>query len=122
MYYHTPDYWENETGQYSLNHSETVLIEDEQLNEFKVHTESLGNDMKKFGRIRGNMEYLEDLWKVEIRPINFRWAYLDKDELKFTKTVETRHRDKFIRIKVRYDGKDLAVIQAINTLFDYSFA
>ena len=27
--------------------------------------------MKKFGRIRGNMEYLEDLWKVEIRPINY---------------------------------------------------
>jgi hypothetical protein len=33
--------------------------------------------MKKYGRVRGNMEYLEDLWDIEIRPIPIKWAYLD---------------------------------------------
>jgi hypothetical protein len=28
--------------------------------------------MKKYGRLRGNMEYLEDLWDIEVRPIAFR--------------------------------------------------
>ena len=68
------------------------------------------------------MEYKEDLWKVEVRPVSFKYAYISQDELTFTKQVEARHRDKFIRVKVRYNGKDLAVVQAVSTLFDQSFA
>jgi hypothetical protein len=38
--------------------------------------------MRKYGRMRGNMQYLEDLWNVEIRPVQITWCYLDsKDEL-----------------------------------------
>ena len=124
-------YWVNKQpnnttkeNNYSLNSSETCLIEDDQLSEYKLHTESLANDMKKYGRVRGNMEYLEDLWKVEIRPVNFRYAYWNEDskQLLFTNYQEMRHRDKFLRIKIRYDGKDLALIQTIATFFDYSYA
>ncbi len=122
-------YWANKQpnnttkeNNYSLNSSETCLIEDDQLSEYKLHTESLANDMKKYGRARGNMEYLEDVWKVEIRPVNFRYAYINNGQLNFSKIYETRHRDKFLRIKIRYDGKDLAVIQQIATLFDLSYA
>jgi hypothetical protein len=70
------------------------------------------------------MQYLEDYWDIEIRPINFKWAYLynnlelEEKELKFKKTAEAKHRDKYIKIKVRYTGRDLAVIQAIHTIFD----
>lgn len=123
-----PDYWKpiiptnTKDYKYTFNCSETALIEDDQLNEQRVHTESLGNDMNKYGRIRGNMQYLEDLWDIEIRPVKFKWAYLDSEgELAF-KTTETRHRDKYMRVRVRYTGEDLAVIQGIMTLFDYSYA
>ena len=74
------------------------------------------------------MQYLEDLWDIEIRPIKFDWAYVEKrpesDEydLKFISSKEARHRDKYIKIKVRYSGEDLAVIQGIITMFDYSMA
>ena len=79
--------------------------------------------MKKYGRVRGNMEYLEDLWNIEIRPITFRWIYLDPEEnLIKSDLVEARLRDKYIKIKVRYTGEDLVIIQAIQTMFDYSFA
>lgn len=107
---------------YSYNCSEPCLVEDDQLNETRIRTEQLGNDMKKYGRIRGNMQYLEDLWDVEIRPIQITWCYKDGEELKFKKLPETRHRDKYIKVKVRYSGEDLAVIQAIYTIFEESFA
>jgi len=122
-----PDFWggldpTKEKNDYAFNTSEVILVEDDQLNEQRVHTESLGNDVRKYGRLRGNMQYLEDLWDVEIRPIKFQWAYVDNNELKFAPSKEARHRDKYIKIKVRYTGKDLAVIQGIITMFDYSMA
>ena len=66
---------------YTFNTNETVIKYDEQLNEYKVHDEQLGNDMWKYGRVRGNMQYLEDYWNVEIRPINFEWCYLAKSNI-----------------------------------------
>ena len=121
---------------HSDNTVDCCLVYDKQLNEFRVHTEQLGNDIKKYGRLRGNMQYLEDLWRIEIRPVSFKYAYLrytiglggkriyqiPSDNIPLlTKIQETRHRDKYIKIKVRYTGEDLAVIQAISTLFDYSY-
>jgi hypothetical protein len=35
---------------------------------------------------------------------------------------ETRHRDKYIKVKVRYSGEDLALIQQIYTIFEESYA
>ena len=114
---------------YKLNSSEAILVEDEQLNEYRIHTEQFGNNMKKYGRVRGNMEYLEDLWDIEVRPIYFKWVYVAKNEnneffdgLSETPMTEARLRDKYIKIKVRYTGEDLVIIQAIQTMFDYSFA
>lgn len=128
------DYWKvniNDQGkpvynktdnQYEYNCSEPCLVGDDQLNEVRFRTESLSNDMKKYGRIRGNMQYLEDLWNVEIRPIQMTWCYKENDELKFKKLPETRHRDKYIKIKIRYSGEDLALVQAIITTFNESYA
>ena len=47
------------------------------------------------------------------------------DKLDFsswTETKETKIRDKYIRIRVRYSGKDLAIITAIHTLYTLSYA
>ena len=69
------------------------------------------------------MQYLEDLWDVEIRPIAFKYVYIDNvGNLVFTSQKETRHRDKYLKVKVCYSGEDLAVIQAIQTTFDFSYA
>ena len=35
---------------------------------------------------------------------------------------ETKIRDKYIKIRVRYSGKELAIIHSIVTLFNYSYA
>lgn len=107
---------------YSYNCSEPCFVEDDQLNETRIRTEQLGNDVRKYGRIRGNMQYFEDLWNVEIRPIKLDWCYIENEELKFKKLPETRHRDKYIKVKVRYSGEDLALIQAILTTFNESYS
>ena len=107
---------------YSYNCSEPCFVADDQLNETRVRTEQLGNDMRKYGRIRGNMQYLEDLWDVEIRPLQLEWCYVQDEKLMKKKMTETRHRDKYLKVKVRYSGEDLALIQAIMTIFDESYA
>lgn len=107
---------------HSFNTTETVIKYDEQLNEYRLHDEQLGNDINKYGRLRGNMQYLEDCWNVEIRPLNFQWGYIQEGQFKLKKISETRHRDKYIKIKVRYSGEDLALIQQIYTLYDESYA
>jgi hypothetical protein len=124
------DYWNdlphknfNHDDKYSYNCSEPCLVEDDQLNEVRLRTESLGNDMRKYGRVRGNMQYLEDLWNVEIRPVQITWCYLDANgDLQTKKVTETKHRDKYIKVKVRYSGEDLALIQQIYTIFEESYA
>lgn len=107
---------------YKDNSNQTILVYDELLNECKVHTEQLGNDVKKYGRLRGNMHYLEDIWRIEIRPVYFKFAYIKGDELAFTDLRETRLRDKYIKIKIIYPGTDLAVIAMINTIYTDSQA
>ena len=115
--------YDKHNQEYTYNCSEPCLVEDDQLNEVRLRTESLGNDIKKYGRLRGNMQYLEDLWNVEIRPVQITWCYLDNEgEFQTKKITETRHRDKYIKIKVRYSGEDLALIQAIYTIFEESYS
>jgi hypothetical protein len=112
------DYWHdlphkdlNHDDEYSYNCSEPCFVEDDQLNEVRLRTESLGNDIRKHGRIRGNMQYLEDLWNMEIRPVQITWCYLDdKGKFQTKKVTETKHRDKYLKVKVRYSGEDLALI------------
>ena len=121
-------YWDSLSSnqledKFSYNCSEPCLISDPQLSEVRIRTEQLGNDIKKFGRLRGNMQYLEDFWNVEIRPIYMDWCYLDGNgALQVKKISEARHRDKYLKVKVRYSGENLALIQAIITMFNESYA
>jgi len=110
---------------YELNTSNTSLVTDNLLSEDKVHTEQLGNDLRKYGRTRGNMQYLEDCWDIEIKPINFKYAYIRSSDNSLQLTdngKEARIRDKYVKIKVKYSGKDLAIIQGIKTTFTQSYS
>jgi len=78
-----------------------------------ISTYQKGLTLNEFGRRQGNMQYKEDLWDVEIRP--FRHT-------KGTELKEARIRDKYIRIRVKYSGTELAVITALQTLYTQSYA
>ena len=107
---------------FEKNTTDVYLVEDELLSEKRIRQSQLCNNIKKVGRVAGNSEYVEDSWFIEIRPMNFKNAYLHNGELRFKKLNQSRVRDKYVKIKVRYSGKELAVIQGIKTLFDNSYA
>ncbi len=141
---------------------------DELLNEFKIVVHAKAEDIRKSGRIQGNMHYKEDLWDIQINPLVYvqknesHWNYppinptifpnnnlVESDQVTdipkdlqnlgygtteqlvsnsgWTERKETKLRDKFIKIKVRYyNGQDknldLVVVQAIKTLYTISYA
>lgn len=66
-------------------------------------------NLEKFGRRLGNIQYKEDSWYSTIDPIIFN-------------NKSARIRDKFIKIRVKYSGKDQVVITALKTLFTLSYS
>lgn len=80
--------------------------------------------IKTAGRLRGNMEYLEDRWRVQIQPITFKYAFLDykTDNLMFTDSSQAKLRDKYLKVRVRYDGKKYVMVNAIKTNYTVSYA
>ena len=108
---------------WEANTTDVKLVKDDLLNEDRVHIQQLANDIKVHGRLRGNIQYLEDLWNIEIRPINFKYAYLDStDTVKFTALKQSKLRDKYLKVRVKYSGDDLAIVQAIKTTFTISYS
>lgn len=118
-----------------FNMSETrdiTLREHNKTKERLVNSYQKGVNIKQFGRMRGNMQYLEDAWDIQIQPISFQYAYIVPGEpgeqqeptwdLLFTSKVEMRIRDKYIKVRVKYSGTQYAIINAIRTLFTISFA
>lgn len=114
---------DKKADKWEANSTEVTLIEDTQLNEDRISTKQYGNDIKKVGRIKGNMQYLEDLWDIEIRPTNFKYAYLDNNKnLQFKSLKQERIRDKYLKIRIIYSGEDLAIIQGLKTLYTISYS
>ena len=78
--------------------------------------------IKKVGRLRGNIEYLEDCWNVQIQPLTFKYAYVSEGVLKYTNANQSKIRDKYLKIRVRYDGKQYVMVNAIKTNYTISYA
>lgn len=177
------DYYKGKTAPNKdyTNLSGSEIVYNEKLNEFRVWTHVKAADIKdpRIGRLRGNMNYQNDVWNIQINPIIFvqrnepAWntakltkETIDKvpisvgnspipDDLKgfdISSTTpvedympedlrrlgygledidtsnwwdgrkEARLRDKYIKIRVRYTGEELAIITALKTLFTISYA
>jgi len=60
---------------------------------------------------------------LDLRNRGYKANYFSLDVNKWTDDrKETRIRDKYVKIKVRYAGNDLAVITALKTLYIVSYA
>jgi hypothetical protein len=78
--------------------------------------------IRKFGRLRGNMEYLEDTWDVQIQPIAIKYAYLKNNMFALSEAKQMKIRDKYLKVRVRYDGTRYVIVNAIKTYFTISYA
>ena len=144
-----------------LSGSEIVYYKN--LDEFRIWNHAKAINMYSGGRLRGNMQYIEDRWNVQINPINIvqknekitDWQPIlhKKDSNKLvpaesnlfklpdiiidgeyhlpndwsrnvvtwgeydSNRQEVKMKDKFIKIRVRYNGEKLAIISAVKTLY-----
>ena len=154
--------------------SGTEIVYDRTLNEYHLWEHVKAIDVKgPGGRLRSNMEYKENMWNVQIPPINIQqknepeWKKgippillsnsptLDGEEFevstddlfpqklkdlnygKYTdsngmpngidltqweSSKQVKPKDRYMKVRVRYSGKKLAIIQSILTLFRVSYA
>jgi hypothetical protein len=104
---------------------QSYIVNYEKLNEFRTNTSQKLLNVQNVGRLRGNSEYLEDTWKIEIRPFSYVKKYVSSSDnystIRTTKKESTKIRDKYLKVKVVYSGEDLAIISAIKTLFTISY-
>ena len=81
-----------------------------------------GLDLRTNGRLKGNMQYVEDAWDIQIQPIGFKYAYIKNGAIAFSSNTEMKIRDKYIKIRVKYNGTQYAIINALRTFFTISYA
>lgn len=113
-------------------------------------------DIKQVGRMRGNLQYINDKWEVQINPFimfqknevwkelppinlgnspipndvisisqknmelalsKFNYTFKDLDITKWTARKEFKPLDRYLRVRLRYDGKEKCFIQSINSYF-----
>lgn len=154
------------------------IVRYENLDEYRIWNHAKAIDLNSGGRLRGNMQYKEDKWNVQINPLNLveknegDWKDLDgvptakipielgqspipnevlvnsdgtpksdltiPDSFKASSTQEGRGyvvwkweeskmkeaklKDKFMKVRIRYNGKNLAIISAIRTLYSASYS
>lgn len=84
---------------------------DNRLNQKAIINTQIFKDIYKFGRRLGNIQYKDGSWFTQIEPlkVNINGAQQKK---------EVRLRDKWAKIRIKYSGKDLAIITAIKTLIN----
>lgn len=106
----------------SLKNAEVVYNEVTNTYALKVSQDCI--NMKEAGRLQGNIQYKEDAWNVVFTPIKFTDKQYDVKEKteKESITKTARMRDKYLKIRVKYTGKDLAIISALRTLYTLSYA
>lgn len=63
---------------------------------------------KQYGRLKGNIGYIEDKWNLVIEPIKYNGK-------------SARIRDKWMKVRIKYSGEKLAVIHFIQTLMRVSY-
>jgi hypothetical protein len=68
------------------------------------------------------MQYLEDSWDIQVQPLNIPFAYLAGGNLAMTGLQEMKIRDNYLKIRVKYNGSQYAIINALRTLMTISHA
>ena len=103
--------------------AEVKLYQHNKTKEVLIKNYQKGFDIREVGRIKGNMQYVEDSWDVQIQPISFKEVKLNSEkEIVKSDVKEMKIRDKYLKIRVRYDGTKYAIVNALRTLYTVSYA
>lgn len=100
------------------------------LNQYSLVIPQEAKNIIKYGRVKGNIQYREDSWHLVIKPILYKESIakyingkLDENNIIYNNTIQsTRIRDKFLKVRVKYSGKQLAIITGLKTLMTLSYS
>lgn len=96
----------------------TKIQYDPILDQYELVMEQQTKNMETFGRRLGNIHYKEDAWYLVFDPIvfdeNINSQSVEKTNPKW-KTVPLK--DKWLKIRIKYRGDQLAIITALNTIY-----
>lgn len=109
-------------GKYSqvFNKSQVEIEKDHVLNQYLLKVKQPIKNIKAYGRRLGNIEYKEDKWYTTISPIYYKDNIVGTTNVSSLKS--TRIRDKWVKIRIKYTGDKLVVINAIQSLLRISYA
>lgn len=90
----------------------TTIVKDPVSGElhYKIHQDCL--NINKYGRRLGNIDYLESKWNVVISPMFYKHG----NDIR-----SARLRDKWLKVRIKYSGTDLTILNAIYTLTTISY-
>jgi len=96
----------------------TKIQYDPILDQYELVMNQETKNMETFGRRLGNIHYKEDAWYIVFDPIvfdeNINSQSVEQTSPKW-KTVPLR--DKWLKIRIKYRGDQLAIITALNTIY-----
>lgn len=99
---------------------------DNSLNSYSIRvTQPIKNiQNSKFRRLLGNAHYKEDSWYITIDPIRYQTVYKPENTDTTVKSSlqNTRIRDKYCKIRVKYKGDNPVIITALKTIATMSYA
>lgn len=109
-------------GKYSqvFNPEQVKIEKDHVLNQYLLKIKQPIKNIKVYGRRLGNIEYKEDKWYTTISPIYYKDSIVGTTNVSNLKS--TRLRDKWIKIRIKYTGDKLVIINAIQSLLRISYA
>lgn len=111
-------------GTYSDCH--VTISQDPVLKQYCLHVPAPCRKVSEYGRLRGNIEYREDKWLLNIVPLYYQDALVKNENGTYIKNVSkvksTKLRDKWCKVRIKYKGDKLVVISAIQTMFTISYS
>ena len=97
------------------------------LDEYTLVVKQICKNKETYGVRLGNIQYREDGWYTFIEPLRYNLKLNKFDESEEDHLSETdpfgsaKLRDKWIKIKIRYKGDQLAIINGVTTQQNISY-
>ena len=82
-------------------------------------------NVETYGRRLGNIQYKEDGWYTNIEPLRYNENLKNPDIKTFSeldKFISTKLRDKWVKIRIKYKGDRLAIVNGVTTFENISYS
>lgn len=98
---------------------------DKVLDEYTLVVKQVCKNVETYGRRLGNIQYKEDGWYTNIEPLWYNANLKNPDIKTFSeldKFVSAKLRDKWVRIRIKYKGDRLAIVNGVTTFENISYS